>query len=138
MSDWNEKLITEFRANRGDVSAVFPDGPPLLLLHHIGARTGTARINPLAYQDLGDDSWAIFASKAGAPDNPDWFHNVRANPDVHIELGRDSRPVTARVAEGAERDQIWEQQKLDRPTFADYERKTERVIPVVVLKPRTT
>ena len=84
------------------------------------------------YQPL-DDAWAIFASKAGAPTNPDWFHNVVANPSASIEVGTETLSVTARVAEGDERDRIWEKQKDLMPGFAEYEAATTRTIPVVVL-----
>ena len=134
MSDWNEKIIDEFRANEGRVGGNF-EGRTLLLLHHTGAKTGIERINPLAYQRLSNDSVAIFASKGGAPKTPDWFFNLVAHPDVEVEIGTESYSAHARVAEGAERETIWEKQKADWPGFAEYEKKTEgiREIPVVVL-----
>jgi deazaflavin-dependent oxidoreductase (nitroreductase family) len=131
--DWNTNIIEEFRANKGQVGGRF-EGRPLLLLHHRGARTGTERVNPLAYQDLGDGSVAVFGSKGGAPTNPDWYHNVRANPEVTVEIGSDTFEAVARVAEGDERERIWEKQKRDMPGFADYEVRTARPIPVVILK----
>lgn len=134
MSDRNAGIIQEFRANGGKVGGVF-EGRPLLLLHHVGAKTGTARVTPLAYQSL-EDGYAVFASKRGAPTNPDWFHNLLANPDTRIELGSDSVDVTARVADGDERHQIWARQKAAVPNFAEYEAATSREIPVVVLEPR--
>jgi deazaflavin-dependent oxidoreductase (nitroreductase family) len=88
----------------------------------------------LAYQDLGDGSVAVFGSKGGAPTNPDWYHNVRANPEVTVEIGTDTFEAVARVAEGDERERIWEKQKRDMPGFADYEVRTARPIPVVILK----
>jgi deazaflavin-dependent oxidoreductase (nitroreductase family) len=106
----------------------------LLLLHTKGAKTGAERINPLAYRVDGD-ALVVFASKAGAPTNPDWFHNLRANPQVSVEVGTQRRDVVARVAEGDERYRLWEAQKLDNPGFAGYEAKTDRQIPVVVLDP---
>jgi deazaflavin-dependent oxidoreductase (nitroreductase family) len=78
-TNWNQAIIDEFRANEGRVGGRF-EGRPILLLHHTGAKTGTERVNPLAYQQLEDGTWAVFASKGGAPTNPDWFHNVKANP----------------------------------------------------------
>jgi deazaflavin-dependent oxidoreductase (nitroreductase family) len=90
-------------------------------------------VNPLAYQRLADDSVAVFASKGGFPTNPDWFHNVVANPDVTVEVGTDRYPATARVATGEERERIWNAQKKTFPQFADYEAKVSRQIPVVVL-----
>lgn len=134
MSNWNEGIIDEFRANDGKVAGVF-DGKPLLLLHHRGARSGVERVSPLMYQQVGE-SFAVFASKGGSDSNPDWYHNLKAHPDATIEVGNDKIDVTARVAEGREQDTIWERQKRDYPQFADYERKTSRAqIPVIVLDP---
>ena len=134
MSDWNSGIIEEFRANAGVVGGVF-DGKPLLIVEHVGAKSGTVRHSPVLYQAVGD-SYAIFASKGGAPDSPDWFYNLVANPDTSIEVGTDTVDVRVRVAEGDERDSIWGQQKADYEQFAEYEAKTDRVIPVVVLDPR--
>lgn len=134
MSDWNDNIIDEFRDNEGVVEGVF-EGKPILLLHHKGARTGTERVNPLMYQRVGD-AYAIFASKAGADTNPDWFHNLKAHPEVTIEVGTDKVDVRARVAEGDEHETIWDRQKRDFPQFAEYEEKTSRdQIPVIVLEP---
>lgn len=134
MSDWNAGIIDEFRANEGRVGGMF-EGAPLLLLHHTGAKTGTARVTPLMYQAV-DDGYAIFASKAGADTNPDWFHNISANPETRVEIGTDTVSVVARRAGGDEHDRIWEEQKSSWPQFAEYEQKTARdVIPVIVLEP---
>lgn len=133
VSDWNQKIIEEFRANGGQVGGTFA-GAPLLLLHTIGAKSGRERVNPVMYRKVGD-SYAVFASKAGAPTNPDWYHNLRANPRVRAEIGTSVLDLTARVAEGEERERIWSAQKQDYPGFADYERKTTRQIPVVMLEP---
>jgi deazaflavin-dependent oxidoreductase (nitroreductase family) len=134
MNDWNQKVVEEFRANGGKVGGEM-DGWPLLLLHHVGAKSGTERVNPLVYQRLGD-SVAVFASKGGAPTNPDWYHNVVAHPDTKIEIGTETQPVTARVATGEERQKIWDAQKEIFPNFADYEKTAAgREIPVVVLDP---
>ena len=131
--DWNTQIINEFRANEGKVGGNF-EGAPLLLLHTTGARTGQERINPMMYQDLGD-SVAVFASKAGAPTNPDWYRNLVANPDVTAEIGTATRTFRARTAEPDERAPIWEKQKADYPGFGDYEANTSREIPVVILDP---
>jgi deazaflavin-dependent oxidoreductase (nitroreductase family) len=104
-------------------------------LHHKGGKTGTDRVNPLVYQQVGD-AWAIFASKGGDPKDPHWFLNLLANPETKIEVGTETVPVRARVAEGDERTQIWEAQKLAFPQFAQYEADAEREIPVVVLDRR--
>jgi len=131
--DWNTAIIEEFRANGGKVGGPF-EGAPLLLLHHTGARTGTRRVNPLAYQPL-QKSFAVFGSKGGAPTNPDWYHNLVAHPEASVEVGTETVDVKARVAEGEERDAIWERQKKLMPGFADYEKRMSRRIPVVVLEP---
>ena len=133
--DFNSKIIAEFRANSGKVGGPF-EGATLLLLHHTGARTGTQRVTPLAYQPVGN-SYAVFASKAGAPVNPDWYHNLVANPDTTVEVGTHTVKVRARVTESGERDTIWERQKERSPQFAGYEAKAAgiRTIPVVVLDP---
>lgn len=136
MHDFNTSIINEFRANGGKVGGPF-EGTTLLLLHTTGAKSGQERVNPVAYQALGDSEdggdVAVFASKAGAPDNPDWYHNLVANPQVTVERGTETYRAEARVAEGEERTRIWEQQKADAPGFAEYEEKTSRTIPVVIL-----
>jgi deazaflavin-dependent oxidoreductase (nitroreductase family) len=133
-TDWNGKIIAEFRANNGKVGGPY-ESATILLLHHTGARTGAERVNPLAYQQVGE-SFAIFASKAGAPGNPAWYHNLLAHPDTTVELGTETISVTARVAEPSEREVIWERQKERLPNFAEYEVKAApRTIPVVVLDP---
>jgi deazaflavin-dependent oxidoreductase (nitroreductase family) len=129
--DWNRRVIDEFRANAGKVQAF--EGRPLLLLHHTGAKTGTERVNPLVYLPVGDD-FAVFGSKAGAPENPAWYHNLQAHPDTTVEVGTETIPVRARVAEGDERERIWEEQKRVNTNFADYEKLTTRPIPVVLLE----
>ena len=131
-NDWNARVIDEFRANGGKVEA-FPANN-LVLLHHTGAKSGQERVSPVAYQAV-DGGYAIFASKAGAPDNPAWYHNLIANPKAAIEIGTDTVPVTARVASPEEREPIWTRQKQDQPGFAEYEQKTTRQIPVVILEP---
>jgi len=133
MQDYNAKIIEEFRANAGVVGGPF-QGLTMLLLHHRGAKSGTERVSPLAYQQLDDGSLAVFGSKGGAPENPAWFHNLVANPDASVEVGTESFAVRARVAESEERERIWEKQKVDRPAFADYEQRTSREIPVVILE----
>jgi deazaflavin-dependent oxidoreductase (nitroreductase family) len=131
--EWNRGVIDEFRTNDGVVGGMF-EGMTLLLLHHTGAKSGTERVNPLVYMRDGTN-YVIFASKAGAPTSPDWYHNLRANPSTTIEVGVQSIPVTARVAEGDERERLFSAQKQAAPQFAEYESKTDRVIPVVVLEP---
>lgn len=131
--DWNTQIVNEFRQNDGKVGGMF-EGVPLLVLHSIGAKTGAERINPLMYQDV-DGGYAVFASKAGADTNPDWYHNLVVNPDASIEIGSGTENVRARIADGEEYDQIWTTQKQNWPQFAEYEQKTSRSrIPVVVLE----
>ena len=132
-NDFNQQIIDEFRANQGKVGGMF-EGARLLLLHHTGAKTGREYVNPLAYRPDGD-RLVVFGSKGGAPDNPDWYHNLRANPRARVEVDSATREVVARVAEGDERERIWSAQKRDVPPFAEYEQKTDRQIPVVVLEP---
>jgi deazaflavin-dependent oxidoreductase (nitroreductase family) len=132
-SDWNTGIIEEFRANGGKVGGQF-EGAPLLLLHTTGAKTGHEHVTPVMYRPVGG-GYAVFASKAGAPNNPDWYHNLVANPSVRAEIGTQTLPLTARVAEGDEREQIWTAHKAANPGFADYEKKTSRQIPVVLLEP---
>ncbi|MDH5568094.1 MAG: nitroreductase family deazaflavin-dependent oxidoreductase [Myxococcales bacterium] len=132
-NDWNAKIIEEFRAHGGRVGGHF-EGAPLLLLNSIGARSGKERVSPLMYQAVGD-AYAVFASKGGAPSHPDWYHNLIATPDITIEVGTLTVPVRARIADGVERDSIWETQKQRYPGFADYEASTTRQIPVVILEP---
>ncbi|HEY1966462.1 MAG TPA: nitroreductase family deazaflavin-dependent oxidoreductase [Pseudonocardia sp.] len=133
MDDFNRRIIEDFRANNGEVGGQFA-GASMLLLHTEGAKSGAPRISPMVYQRV-DGGYAVFASFAGGPKNPAWYHNLVANPEVRIEVGSQTVPVRARVTEGAERDRIWTKQKRDIPTFAEYEAKTDRVIPVVVLEP---
>jgi deazaflavin-dependent oxidoreductase (nitroreductase family) len=132
--DWNAPVIAEFRANGGKVGGNF-EGAPLLLLHTTGAKTGKERINPMMYRDLGDGSIAVFASKAGADTHPDWYHNISTHPDVTAEVGTDTRRFRARTATDEERAPIWDAQKADYPGFVEYEARTTRQIPVVILDP---
>jgi deazaflavin-dependent oxidoreductase (nitroreductase family) len=132
--DWNRRIIDEFRANGGKVGGNFA-GAPLLLLHTVGARSGKERVNPMMYRDLGDGRVAVFATKAGAPTHPDWYHNLVANAYVSAEIGTGTRLFRADTATGRERESIWAEQKHDYPGFAQYEAMTEREIPVVILFP---
>jgi len=135
MANWNDTLIEEFRSNSGKVGGPF-EGAPLLLLHTVGRKTGQERVNPVMYRKV-PAGYAVFASKAGAPSNPDWYHNLLAHPQVTAEIGTGTVQVVARVAEGDEREQIWSAHKAANPGFAEYERKTARQIPVIILEPRS-
>src|SRR5579875_2086381 len=131
-SSWNDQVIEAFRANDGYVERF---GRNLVLIHHLGARTGTERIAPARAVREDGDAWLVAASKGGAPDNPGWYHNLLANPDVRIETPDDGIvPVRAEALQGAERDAAWERFKEEAPGFRDYEQKTSRTIPVVRLR----
>jgi deazaflavin-dependent oxidoreductase (nitroreductase family) len=131
MNDFNQQIIDEFRANGGKVGGQF-EGAPMTLLTTTGAKSGQARTNPLMYRSVGDRI-VVFASKAGADTHPDWYHNVRANPAVSVEVGDERFDAEAEVIEGPERDRIYADQAKDFPGFADYQAGTDRVIPVVAL-----
>ena len=133
-ADFNGKVIEEFRANGGKVGGWF-EGQTLLLLHHTGAKSGAERVNPLVYQPVGD-SYAIFASAAGAPSDPQWFRNLVAHPDATVEVGTGTVSVRARVADPGEREAIYGRQREAMSNFADYEKSAApRKIPVVLLDP---
>jgi deazaflavin-dependent oxidoreductase (nitroreductase family) len=135
MSDHNRGIIEEFRSNHGVVGGWF-EGRTLLLLTHTGAKSGIERTNPLAYLRDGDRLF-VFATMGGAPVDPQWFRNLLANPDVTVEIGDDRFEATAVPLAGAERDEIYAKQAAVWPQFGEYERKTERTIPVVELVPTT-
>jgi deazaflavin-dependent oxidoreductase (nitroreductase family) len=134
VTDYNASIIEEFRANHGKVGGNF-EGAPLLVLHSVGAKSGQERVSPMMYLADGD-RYLVFASKAGAPDNPDWYHNLKANPDATIEVGDDTVDVRAEELPRAERDEKYAEQAALFPGFADYEKKTDRVIPVLALTRR--
>ena len=129
--DWNKKVIEEFRANDGKVGGMF-EGMPLLLLHTIGAKSKQERINPVACMQDGD-RYMVFASKGGAPTNPDWYYNLVAQPLVTVEVGTEQFETRATVAEEPERTRLYQQMVAVMPGFAEYEQKTTRKIPVVIL-----
>lgn len=131
MADFNEQVVAEFRANHGKVGGPF-EGAPLLLLHTTGAKSGIERTSPLMYLPDGD-RYVIFASKAGSDTNPAWYHNLKANPQSRIEVGDDTIAVVAEEVTGDTRDALYRKQAELFSGFADYEKKTTRVIPVVVL-----
>ena len=129
--DFNARNIAEFRSNHGKVGGMF-EGAPLLLLHTIGARSRQPRINPMMYLQDGE-RYLVFASKAGADTNPDWYYNLKAHPDVQIEVGDATIDVHAEEVLGTERNVLFERQAALYPGFADYQRQTTRIIPVVAL-----
>ncbi|MGY6653568.1 nitroreductase family deazaflavin-dependent oxidoreductase [Amycolatopsis sp. TRM77291] len=130
---FNERTIAEFRRNKGKVGGPFA-GAPLLLLHTTGARSGKPRVNPMMYMADGD-RYLVFASKAGSDRNPDWYWNLRAEPRARIEVGDRELDVSAVELAGAERDEKYRVQAERYPGFAEYQRMTDRVIPVVALVP---
>lgn len=133
MNDFNQGVIKEFRANHGKVGGGFA-GAPMVLLTTKGAKSGATRVNPLVALLDGDDIY-VFASKAGAPTSPDWYHNLVANPQVEVEFGDDRFTATAvPITSGPERDRLYAAQVALQPGFADYEKSTTRVIPVVELR----
>jgi deazaflavin-dependent oxidoreductase (nitroreductase family) len=129
-NDYNAKVIETFRANNGSV----PGYTTLLLLHHIGAKSGEDRINPVAYLPDGD-RYVVFATRGGSPINPAWYHNLKANPRASIELGDRTVSVLASEASGEERDRLYAAQIERSPAFGEYEHKTSRIIPVMILTP---
>jgi len=132
MNDFNAQVIAEFRANEGQVGGPFA-GSTVLLLTTTGAKSGLERVNPVVAR-VEDDRIYVFASKAGAPTHPDWFHNLVARPEVTVELGAERFAARAVVVEGAERDRIYAAQAAEFSNFAEYQEATDRVIPVVLLE----
>jgi deazaflavin-dependent oxidoreductase (nitroreductase family) len=133
MSEFNRAIIEEFRANGGKVGGSF-EGAPVLLLTSTGAKSGQRRTAPLMYMPDGE-RMVIFASKGGAPTNPGWYHNLRANPSATVEVGADTVDVDAAVTSGEERERLFKRQAELYPQFAEYAEKTTREIPVVALTP---
>lgn len=131
LNDFNKKIVDEFRANSGVVGGPF-EGRPLLLLHTTGAKSGQHRLAPLAYFTI-DGRFIIVGSKAGADTNPDWVHNLRANPQAHIEVGTDAYDVVARELTREERDDLYPKIVAEAPGFGEYQEKTSRVIPLFEL-----
>jgi len=129
-SEYNQKIIDEFRANGGLVTG---RGRTVLLLHTIGAKSGKEHLTPVAHTKDGDDRYVIIASKGGAPDNPDWFYNLLAHPKVTVEVGTEKFEAKAAVQSEPERTRLYEQMGAAMPGFLEYQKKTSRTIPVVVL-----
>ncbi len=130
-NEFNEKVIAEFRANGGKVGPPF-EGAPMILVTHKGAKSGVVRTAPLVYSSDGD-RYVIIASKAGADTNPDWYHNMVANPEVGVEIGSEQFQARVEVAAGDERQRLYDAQAAQMPNFAEYAAKTGRQIPVLVL-----
>lgn len=133
-SEYNAKIISEFRANEGHVGGTWEE-IPLLLLYHTGAKSGVRRVNPVAY--LPDDQgYLIWAANGGAPNNPDWYHNLNAQPTTRVEVGTETIDVVAQEATGVERERLFKKATGHYPQLAVAARKTRRVIPMIVLTPR--
>lgn len=152
INTWNDRIITEFRANAGyvewssdsDLAAGRPvpprlpafgerQGMPIILVHHTGVKTGRKRVNPLMYQPV-DDGFAVFATYGGSPRPPAWYYNLVANPRTMVEVDTKRVPVLARLADGTEREQIWAKQVALMPAIAEFEAAAGRRIPVIVLE----
>jgi deazaflavin-dependent oxidoreductase (nitroreductase family) len=133
-ADYNVQVIAEFRKNHGKVGGNF-EGAPILLLHTKGKRTSKPRVNPMMYLKDGE-RYLVFASKAGAPTNPDWYHNLKAHPDVRVEVGDETFDARAEEVTGQERDTLYARHATLYPRFGEYQRKTKRIIPVVALTPK--
>jgi deazaflavin-dependent oxidoreductase (nitroreductase family) len=131
-NEFNRQLIEEYRANGGKVTGMFA-GAPLLLLTTSGARSGQPRVAPLVYT-TDNGRWIVIASKGGAPTHPDWYYNLRANPEVTVEVGTESFPARATITTGAERQRLFDQMAARMPNFAEYQRNTARQLPVIVLE----
>jgi deazaflavin-dependent oxidoreductase (nitroreductase family) len=130
-NDWNKAIIEEFRANGGKVGGYFA-GVPVLLLHTTGAKSQQQRVNPLVYMTDGD-RFVIAASKRGDPTNPDWYYNLVAHPLVTVEVGTEQFQARATIAAEPERTRLYDQIAAARPNYAEYQRSTTRIIPVIVL-----
>jgi deazaflavin-dependent oxidoreductase (nitroreductase family) len=133
-SDWNQRIIAEFRANEGRVGGPF-EGAPMVLLHHVGRNSGKEYVTPVVYlPDADDDSIYIFASKAGAPANPDWYHNLVAAGQATVEVQTSTYTATVSEVSGEERDRIYAEQVKRMPGFGEYEQKTEGIRKIPVLR----
>jgi deazaflavin-dependent oxidoreductase (nitroreductase family) len=133
-NDWNRQTIEEFRANGGKVGGMW-EGRPLLLLTTTGAKSGQRRTRPVMYLRDGD-RLLVFASKGGAPTNPDWYHNLVAHPEVTVEVGTENYEATATPLTGEERDRLFAKQAGLYPQFGAYQARTTRKIPVIALERR--
>jgi deazaflavin-dependent oxidoreductase (nitroreductase family) len=129
---WNDAIIEEFRSNDGKVGGNFA-GAPMVLIHHIGAKSGIERVSPLVYLPDGDDM-VVAATKGGSPSHPDWYHNLRSHPRITVEVGSETFEVEAVETTGSDRDQLWQRLVELRPGFGTYEAKTTRVFPMFRLR----
>jgi deazaflavin-dependent oxidoreductase (nitroreductase family) len=131
-SDYNTKIIEEFRANEGHVGGIWA-GTPLILIHHIGVRSGTERVTPLGCFPQPDGSFVIAASSGGSPAHPGWYHNLKANPRITVEVGARTFTVLARELDAAARAELWPKLVEDAPDLGRHQARTARQIPVFLL-----
>jgi deazaflavin-dependent oxidoreductase (nitroreductase family) len=132
MSDWNASIVEEFRANEGKVGGQF-EGASLILIHHVGARSGTKRVTPLGCFPQSDGGLVIVATNGGAPTNPDWYYNLKANPDITVEFGTETFTVAVRELIGAEFERAWAGIVSAAPQAGEFRAKAGRAIPVLLL-----
>jgi len=131
-NDYNTKIIEEFRANRGRVGGPWA-GTPLILIHHVGARSGIERVSPLACSPQGDGRFAIVAANGGSPTHPDWYHNLKANPTIRAEVGAQTFTVRAEELDGTARAGLWPSLVAEAPSLGEFQAGTTRQIPVFLL-----
>lgn len=132
MNDFNSTVVEEFRANAGHVGGSLA-GTALLLIHHLGARSGIERVLPVAYSPLADGRWAVVASNGGSPAHPAWYYNLRAHPRIKVELGAQTFTVLAEELQGAARAELWAALAEKHPALAEFQDGTARLLPVFVL-----
>jgi deazaflavin-dependent oxidoreductase (nitroreductase family) len=132
MSDWNTSIVREFRANEGRVGGQF-ESASLILIHHIGAKSGSERVNPVGCFPRSNDSFAIVASNGGAPTNPDWYYNLKAHPHIDVEFRTETFAVLVRELDGAERERVWADALRVAPQLGGFQNQTTRSIPVLLL-----
>jgi deazaflavin-dependent oxidoreductase (nitroreductase family) len=134
-SDFNTRIIEEFRANEGRVSGPLA-GTPMILIRHIGARSGIERVTPLACSPQGDGRFAIVAANGGSPAHPNWYYNLKANPSITVEVGTETFPVLAQELDGAARAELWPRLVMESPSVGEFQARTIRRIPVFMLTRR--
>ncbi|WP_228782898.1 nitroreductase family deazaflavin-dependent oxidoreductase [Nocardia abscessus] len=132
VTDFDRRTVEAFRANRGRVGGVL-SGTPLILIHHIGAKSGIERVTPLAYSAQNDGSFAIVASNGGSPKHPMWYHNLKANPTITVEMGIERFPARAEELVGIARAELWSKLLAGSADLTEYQGRTERVIPLLLL-----
>jgi deazaflavin-dependent oxidoreductase (nitroreductase family) len=130
--DYNTKIIEEFRANGGRVGGPWA-GTPMILIHHIGARSGIEHVSPLGCFPHADGRWAIVASNGGSPTHPDWYYNLKASPKIKAEVGTQAFTVVADELDGTARARLWPELVAEAPSVGEFQARTMRQIPVFML-----